>query len=206
MTNTENTKEIPELGRTFAALQASQNEVTRAVLTARAEGSSWASIGKVLGISKQAAQQKYGQHVHNWTAENGDPSPEMLAVEANLTVEDLAGPSVTPSIFLEADVPANTPLIPWGIEDFHKAEKERKAKTAKSSTSTHGGFRREYVLPGEPITTAQSGTGKGPQFCPKCGSNNHKGNDWHTVAVMDGCRPTKYDPQDITDFMNGQTK
>ncbi|MET3352092.1 UNVERIFIED_ORG: hypothetical protein ABID57_003807 [Arthrobacter sp. UYEF1] len=59
MTNTENTPET-RIGESFAALKASEAEMAAAVAAARAAGSSWASIGRVLGITKQAAQQRFG--------------------------------------------------------------------------------------------------------------------------------------------------
>lgn len=159
------------------------NRINGAVYTARDTGKSWAAIGEALGMSKQAAQQKYNKV--------GKPHP---LYTPEIEAPDVAGTSVTPSIFLEPDVPA-------------KPKPSRKVATRKPpATSTHGGFRREYVLPGDRIEHAQQGTGKGPQFCPKCGSNNHKGNDWHTVSIMDGCTPTKYDPQNITDYMNARAK
>ncbi len=60
MTNTENTPSEIRIGETFAALKASELEAAAAVAAARAAGSSWTSIGRVLGISKQAAQQRFG--------------------------------------------------------------------------------------------------------------------------------------------------
>lgn len=58
MTNTENTPET-NIGEKFAALKASEQEMAAAVAAAREAGSSWTSIGRVLGISKQAAQQRF---------------------------------------------------------------------------------------------------------------------------------------------------
>lgn len=37
------------------------NELAAAVRAARRDGRSWSAIGAMLGMSKQAAQQKYGQ-------------------------------------------------------------------------------------------------------------------------------------------------
>lgn len=53
---------------------------------------------------------------------------------------------------------------------------------------------------------AQPGTGKGPHQCPRCGSNNHKGSVDEVRAYLGECIPTKYDPQDITDYLNGATE
>jgi len=61
MTNTENTPESEvRIGEKFAALKASEREMSAAVAAAREAGSSWTSIGRVLGITKQAAQQRFG--------------------------------------------------------------------------------------------------------------------------------------------------
>lgn len=50
--------------RAIAELAAQRNEVEHdlisAVRAARRNGRSWAEIGAMLGVSKQAAQQKYG--------------------------------------------------------------------------------------------------------------------------------------------------
>lgn len=39
-----------------------EEHIVKVVLGARAQGASWAKIGNELGISKQAAQKKYGQY------------------------------------------------------------------------------------------------------------------------------------------------
>lgn len=48
---------------------ASEALVTELVAQARAQGSTWADIGEVLGVSTQAAHQKY-----RWVAADPDPS------------------------------------------------------------------------------------------------------------------------------------
>ncbi|MGC1511833.1 MAG: hypothetical protein WA797_02820 [Acidimicrobiales bacterium] len=40
-----------------------ESELTRAVLEARRANRSWSEIGSMLGVSKQAAQRKYGRAV-----------------------------------------------------------------------------------------------------------------------------------------------
>jgi len=39
------------------------DEITAAVRAARVDRRSWSEIGAMLGVSKQAAQRKYGDHV-----------------------------------------------------------------------------------------------------------------------------------------------
>lgn len=40
------------------------DELAAAVRAARRDGRSWSAIGAMLGVSKQASQQKYGQSAH----------------------------------------------------------------------------------------------------------------------------------------------
>lgn len=42
------------------ALEAADADLRRAVAEARAHGDSWGTIGMVLGVSRQAAQQRFG--------------------------------------------------------------------------------------------------------------------------------------------------
>jgi hypothetical protein len=44
-----------------ATLQEVETALSSAVARARADGYSWAHIGTALGVSKQAAQQRYGE-------------------------------------------------------------------------------------------------------------------------------------------------
>lgn len=55
--DTEALRHIAELAQQRADLDA---ELTETVLAARAAHRSWAEIGAMLGVSKQAAQRKYG--------------------------------------------------------------------------------------------------------------------------------------------------
>lgn len=96
---------IKTLAELYAAQAALTLDIHEAVAQARREGATWDAIGSQLHITRQAAQQKYGTYVARHE-HNGDPSPEMLAVEATLTDEDITHPGlVTASIFLEADTP-----------------------------------------------------------------------------------------------------
>lgn len=47
------------------ALDQAEDRITRAVVTARREGASWAAIGQALGVSPQAAHRKYRQAVRS---------------------------------------------------------------------------------------------------------------------------------------------
>jgi hypothetical protein len=48
-------------------LVAAQELLEKAVIFERERGTSWAEVGEVLDISKQAAQQRHGQAVEDWT-------------------------------------------------------------------------------------------------------------------------------------------
>lgn len=54
--------DVPEylLRRAVIARARSERQVADAVVAARRAGLSWARIGKELGVSAQAAQQRYG--------------------------------------------------------------------------------------------------------------------------------------------------
>ena len=144
------------------------------VMNARNNGASWAEIGAALGTTKQAAQQRYTSLIAAERDQNkpdawDDPPAAMLEAEATLTEADVAGPSVTPSIFLEP------------------TDKRPAFKLAGAGTVNGH---------------AAPGTGKGPHTCPRCGANNHKSGNPDTYRAYLDCRPTKYDPQDITDQLN----
>lgn len=49
------------LERAVMAAQDAEDEIRRIIPALRAHGASWATIGEILGVSKQAAQQRYGQ-------------------------------------------------------------------------------------------------------------------------------------------------
>jgi predicted ATP-dependent protease len=55
--DTDALRRIAQLAQQRAHLDA---ELTTAVVTARAHRRSWSEIGAMLGVSKQAAQRKYG--------------------------------------------------------------------------------------------------------------------------------------------------
>ncbi len=54
--------DVPEylLRRAVIARARSERQIAEAVITARHAGISWSRIGKELGVSAQAAQQRYG--------------------------------------------------------------------------------------------------------------------------------------------------
>lgn len=155
-------------------LKRQQEELKALIEKARAVGTSWEAIGKAMDLSKQTAYNRY----------NGVTATDTSKIIA----EDVAGASVTPSIFLEPAAPA-------------------KAKTATKSPFKPASRQHAAILPrgSKPITThAQPGTGKGPHLCTGCGSNNHHGPRRGTIEWNDGCRPTKYDTQQETDYLNAR--
>ena len=52
--------ELAELMAAAAGLAGAQERLARALAGARSAGASWAQVGDALGISRQAAQQRYG--------------------------------------------------------------------------------------------------------------------------------------------------
>jgi hypothetical protein len=56
----ENPKDLRLIGTAHAALTGATVELQAAVSAARQNGRSWSEIGVVLGVSKQAAQQRFG--------------------------------------------------------------------------------------------------------------------------------------------------
>ena len=56
------TSALRQLAKLAEQRKALDDEVTDAVYAARRANRSWSEIGTMLGVSKQAAQRKYGQH------------------------------------------------------------------------------------------------------------------------------------------------
>lgn len=52
--------ELRRIGLALRDIEVSQRELRDAVAAARAAGRSWAQIGMVLGVSRQAAQERFG--------------------------------------------------------------------------------------------------------------------------------------------------
>jgi precorrin-6B methylase 2 len=57
------TSTLQQLAKLTEQREALDVEVTDAVHAARRANRSWSEIGMMLGVSKQAAQRKYGRHV-----------------------------------------------------------------------------------------------------------------------------------------------
>jgi hypothetical protein len=57
------TSALRQLAKLAEQREALDDEVTDAVHAARRANRSWSEIGTMLGVSKQAAQRKYGRHV-----------------------------------------------------------------------------------------------------------------------------------------------
>ena len=57
------TAALRQLAKLAEQREALDGEVTEAVHAARRANRSWSEIGTMLGVSKQAAQRKYGRHV-----------------------------------------------------------------------------------------------------------------------------------------------
>jgi hypothetical protein len=57
------TSALRQLAQLAERREVLDGEVTEAVHAARRANRSWSEIGTMLGVSKQAAQRKYGRHV-----------------------------------------------------------------------------------------------------------------------------------------------
>jgi hypothetical protein len=60
---------LREIAAGVIARRRADEGIARAVGNARDAGVSWAEIGRVLGVSKQAAHERYGPHGHRNAAE-----------------------------------------------------------------------------------------------------------------------------------------
>jgi DNA-directed RNA polymerase specialized sigma24 family protein len=60
-TPAEDPTDLRRIGLALRSLADDQREVDEAVAAARENGRSWGEIGLVLGISRQAARERYGQ-------------------------------------------------------------------------------------------------------------------------------------------------
>lgn len=196
-------------------LEKLKDELLVTVSGARRNGASWAEIGGAVGMTKQAAQQRWGKL-----------TPAPLKATDELAADDGQTPA-TPSIFLEAPAPTadvtsweNTPGYAGYAGDVRqtgyleaskildapapaKATKPSKKVDAPApATEPYQDNRPAFWLAsaGTIDGTAQPGTGKGPHQCPRCGCTNHKSSIDEVRAYFD-CTPTKYDPQDITDYL-----
>lgn len=154
-------------------------QVERAVQKARRAGASWAAIAMPLGITRQAAQQKYSVSSPELiAADSGEDRAAIAAYEAPKTV---AGQS---AIFLDGTAPATatgpTPL-PEYTNPMHWAKDDWKQD--------------------DPIhfLTPLKDRHFGP--CRSCGQKSHKqfkGGTW----IYPGCLPTLNDPV----YIIGDTK
>ena len=60
-TPAEDPTDLRRIGRALRSIADDQREVDDAVAAARENGRSWGDIGLVLGVSRQAARERYGQ-------------------------------------------------------------------------------------------------------------------------------------------------
>jgi hypothetical protein len=67
-------KDLRQIGVAMLAIEAAEQSLVAAVAQAKAGGRSWTDIANVLGVSRQAARQRFGAHVQI-AQERFDPSP-----------------------------------------------------------------------------------------------------------------------------------
>lgn len=60
---TADASDLRRIGAALSGVAAAENELTQAVRAARANGRSWGDIAVVLGVSRQAARQRFGEPV-----------------------------------------------------------------------------------------------------------------------------------------------
>jgi len=59
----EDPADLRRIGRAIQGLDSAEDELRRSVHDSRTAGRSWGEIGLVLGITRQAAQQRFGRRV-----------------------------------------------------------------------------------------------------------------------------------------------
>jgi hypothetical protein len=183
-------------------LEKLKDELLVTVSGARRHGASWAEIGGAVGMTKQAAQQRWGKL-----------TPAPLKTTDELADDDGQTPA-TPSIFLEAPAPAKDEFTRAHAAATAILTKEREQKARKLDASVPANSqamtndpdfdpkrRTKHKLPGEMPTYAEQGTGTGAHACIGCGSTNHKGVTPMYIYFNPECAPTRYDPQRIKDFI-----
>lgn len=74
-TPAEDISDLAAIGAALSKVAEAESDIEAAVSTARANGRSWPRIALVLGISKQAAQQRYGAS----DVPNADPRQQLSA-------------------------------------------------------------------------------------------------------------------------------
>jgi hypothetical protein len=98
----EDRKELRQIGVAMLAIEAAEQSLVAAVSQAKARGRSWTDIANVLGVSRQAARQRFDARVHtaspplpifvdtsSWHAPAADGSPpgtwtELMASQRRL--------------------------------------------------------------------------------------------------------------------------
>ncbi len=60
-TPAEDPRDLRRIGLALGDVAGAERELTEAVTDARAKGRSWGEIAMTLGVSKQAARERYGQ-------------------------------------------------------------------------------------------------------------------------------------------------
>lgn len=60
-TDVSDPADLRAIGQALSRVATAENELADAVHTARAQGRGWGLIGMALGISRQAARQRYGE-------------------------------------------------------------------------------------------------------------------------------------------------
>ena len=82
---------IEQIRRALRIEQAAAELVGSAVLSARADGATWKSIGEVLGITRQAAFQRFGKPIDPQTGETMSAAPlSDAAAKARLVIDSLS--------------------------------------------------------------------------------------------------------------------
>lgn len=100
--------ELEQIGQQMRAIDREQTGLVQAVRYARARGFTWARIAAILGVSRQAAQQRFGAVDQELRSEGAELPDDAMPAEQQLGIEAVKIPTSRPPRHL-APLPAMQP-------------------------------------------------------------------------------------------------